>query len=248
MSARIAEMQRAMARVCFDRTPSERDLEALGMERARLYRDMVRSRLRELVSVALPWTERTIGRAETSALFASFLEDAPPRSRYFREVVPAFVAFVLPRLQGSMYPAHAGDVAALEGARWELGWRSGEVTGPIEDLSLEKVPVPHPTLRVLSLGHAVHRADASAAIDAPPAGEFFVSVHRRPDHRVETRTLDATGARLVRAWARADRPAIDAVRMVLAEEAREADAAFVESMGALLAALSESGALLGSRP
>lgn len=244
---RIAELQRAMARVCFDRTPAERDLEALGMDRARLYREMVRHRLRELISIALPWTERTIGRAETGALFASFLAEAPPRSRYFREVVPAFLAFVRPRLESPIYPAHARDVAALEGTRWELGWRAAEITGPIEELSLEKVPFPHPTLRVLSLGHAVHRADPSAT-EAPASGEFFVSVHRRPDHRVETRTLDATGARLVRAWASADRTAIESVRLVLAEEGRGADPAFVESMGALLAGLLESGALLGSRP
>ncbi|MDQ3033501.1 MAG: putative DNA-binding domain-containing protein [Myxococcota bacterium] len=246
MSARIAELQRAMSRVCFDPTPSERDLELLGMERARLYRDMVRSRLRELISVALPWTERTLGRAATTELFRAFLAEAPPRSRYFREVVPAFLAFVRPRLEGPMYPEHARDVATLEGTRWELGWREGQIEEPIGELALESVPVPSPTLRVLTLGHDLHRADPMAT-ETPAKGTYFVCVHRRPDHVVETRTLDATGARLVRAWARADRTVIESVRDVLREEGREADPAFVERMGALLAALVESGALLGSR-
>lgn len=246
MSERLAELQRAMTRVCLDVTPSEQDLATLGSERARLYREMVRIRFRELISVALPWTERTIGRAQTTALFRAFLAEAPPRSRYFREVVPAFLAFVRPRLEGPMVPEHARDVALLEGTRWELGWRHAEIETPSGEVALEKIPLPHPTLRVLTLGHAVHRMDPSAT-ESPEKGSFFVCVHRRPDFLVETRTLDGTGARLVTAWARADRPMIDSVREVLQQEGRDPDAAFVEKMSSLLTALVESGALLGSR-
>ncbi|UJR86180.1 putative DNA-binding domain-containing protein [Sandaracinus amylolyticus] len=235
----VAELQRAMQRVCFDRAPSPEDLALLGSERALLYRDLVRSRLRELVSKVLPKTEAAIGRARTSALFDGFLAEAPPRSRFFREVIPDFVSFALLRIEG---PAHARDVLALESTRWELAWRAGETPDEIVEFDLEKTPVPHPTLRVLALGHAVHRD-----VDPPPAGAFFVSVHRRPDHVVETRTLDATSFALVRAWARGDRPAIDGVREVLAAEGRAPDAAFVEKMSALLTALLEAGALLGSR-
>jgi hypothetical protein len=246
---RIAELQRAMARVCFDQTPSSRDMELVGMEGARLYREMVRTRLRELISVALPWTERTLGRARTTELFQAFLAEAPPSSRYFREVVPAFVAFAS-RLEASSHPEHARDVMLLEGTRFELGFRHAEIDEPVIEIALDKIPVPHPTLRVLTLGFAVHQMNAEAQADlahVPTKGTYFVSVHRRPDHLVETRTLDETGARLVRAWMRSDRTAIEGVQDVLAEEQRAPDTAFVDRMGGLLAALVQSGALLGSR-
>ncbi|AKF10410.1 putative DNA-binding domain-containing protein [Sandaracinus amylolyticus] len=233
----VADLQRAMQRVCFDAAPSREDLALVGSERALLYRELVRSRLRELVSKVLPKTEAALGRARTSALFDAFLAEAPPRSRFFREVIPELVAFALPRVEG-----HARDVLLLESTRWELAWRAGEVHGDVVELDLEKIPVAHPTLRVLALGHAVHRD-----VEPPPAGAFFVCVHRRPDHVVETRTLDATSFALVRAWARGDRPAIDGVREVLAAEGRAPDQAFVEKMSALLTALLEAGALLGSR-
>jgi hypothetical protein len=242
----VAEIQRAMARVCMAQAPDPRDLDTLGGPRALLYRDLVRSRLRELVSTALPRTERTIGRQAMTALFDRFLAEAPPRSRYLREVVPAFVRHVLPRLEGPEYPAHAVDVARLEGTQWELGWRAASIEGPIVPFDFERIPVPHPTLRLLSLSFAVHRWKPEDP-SPPEQGAFAVCVHRRPDHKVETRWLDATGARLVDAWMRAEVTAIEGVRRVLLEEGREADGAFVDAMGSLLAALLESGAILGSR-
>lgn len=241
MKAGVSELQRAMQRVCFDRTPSPEDLATLGGDAALLYRGLVRTRLRELVSKVLPQSERVLGRDRTSELFAAFLEEAPPRSRFFREVVPDFVAFALPRI-ASDAPAHARDVVRLEATRWELGWRKGEVPEAIVDFDLEKVPVAHPTLRALELGHAVHREE-----DPPAAGTFYVCVHRRADHVVETRVLDATAFALVRGWARGDRSAIEVVREVLAREGRAADAEFVERLGGLLTVLISSGALLGSR-
>ena len=252
MTDDVAALQRAMTRVCFDRAPSPEDVAALGGEPILLYRELVRSRIRDLVSIALPRTERTLGKKTISALVDGLLAEAPPRSRYFREVIPAFVAHALPRLRApGAEPAHAADVLALESTRWELGWRDGAVAGPVVPFELERVPVVHPTLRLLALEHAVHRADTrvgeAAGDEAPERGTFWVCVHRRPDHLVETRTLDATSARLVRAWSRVDRTAIDGVREVLREERREADPAFVERMGTLLSGLLERGALLGSR-
>lgn len=238
----LEEIQRAMARVCFERVPRAEDVAALGGEAILLYRELARSRIRDLVPIALPRSERTIGAARMTELVDGFLEEAPPRSRYFREVVPALVAYAMPRL-GAGDPDHARDVLALESTRWELGWRDGEIPAAIAEFHLARVPVPHPTLRVLALAHAVHRDT-----DPPERGSFWVCVHRRPDAKVETRTLDESGARLVRAWAAADRTAIEAVRAVLREEGREADPTFVDRMGTLLAGLLESGALLGSRP
>jgi hypothetical protein len=247
MSEHIARIQMAFTRVCMARKPDPADLEVLGGPRILLYRNLVRSRLRELVSTVLPRTERTIGREATEALFDAFLDEAPPRSRYLREVIPAFLEYALPRLEGPTYPEHASDVARLEGSQWELGWRVGRIEGPIVPFDFERIPVPHPTLRVIRLRFAVHRWKPEDA--APPEkGAFAVCVHRRPDHRVETRPLDATGVRLVEMWQRADCTAIEGVRRVLGEEGRQADAAFVDRMTTLLAALLESGAIVGSRP
>jgi hypothetical protein len=239
----VAEIESAMVRVCFDRAPDAKDVDLLGGSSILLYRDLVRSRLRELLSVALPKTERAIGAERTTQLFDAFLAEAPPRSRYFREVVPDFLAHVMPRLGEAIYPAHAADVARLEGTQWELGWRAGDIEGDVGELDLERAPVPHPTLRLLAFSHAVEKGE----IAPDKKGTFHACVHRRGDHLVETRPLDPTSARLVAAWLVPGRSAIEGVRAVLAEEKREADPAFVEKMSSLLAALRESGAILGSR-
>jgi hypothetical protein len=241
----VAELQRAMSRVCFDREPSPHDVALLGSERAILYRDLVRSRLRGLIPMVLPRTEKVLGAGRVDALFARFLAEAAPSSRYFREVIPSFLAFALPELAASGAPEHARDVAVLESTQWEVGWREAADVGALAPFDLERVPVAHPTLRLLTLGHALE-----GGVIAEPARKVatYAAIHRRADQRVETRVLDATGARLLAQWSRGDRTAIEGVQAVLVEERRAADEKFVERMSALLAGLLDSGALLGSRP
>ena len=239
----LPELQQAMVRLCFDPAPDARDVETLGGEAVLLYRELVRSRLHELVGLVLPRSAGVLGPERTAALVDGFLATDPPRSRYLRDVIPAFVAHALPRL-GEGAPRHAADVMRLESARWEIGWRPARVEGAVGPPSLERALVPHPTLRLLRLDHALRDGEIAPALP----GASHACLHRRDDHLVETRPLDATSARLVAGWMRSERPAIEEARAVLAEEGREADAAFVDRMSSLLAALLESRAFLGSRP
>lgn len=235
----VADYQRAIARVCFDRTPSEVDLAFLGAD-FRLYRNMVRNRMRDLLATALPRTEAAIGNEEMTRLFADMLAESPPASRYFRELVVDFARYA--RERATLAVPHGLDSLYLEATQWELNWRAAPSVGEVSAFSIEKIPVVHPTLRVLDLGYSVHRSDAPIQ-----SGSFHVAIHRRPDSKVETRTLTDTSARLVREWMRGESTAIDGVRAVLAFEGRQPDAPFLEMMSSLLSVLVERGAILGSR-
>ena len=245
----VAALQEAMARVCLSRAPSEGDLAALegGAQRERflLYRDMVRSRITDLVIAALPRTAALLPRASLLGAIDDWLAAAPPATRFFRELPLGLVDHAMPEWRDDAEHPHLADLARLERAQWEANWSAKRADGPIAPFDLEKVPVTSATLVRLETSFAVHLPEEDPR---PRAGRFFLTVHRRPDHLVETRWMGETEARLVREWHRGDAPAIEGVRRVLAEEGRAADAAFVDRMTTLLAALLEGGAILGSRP
>lgn len=244
----IAPMQDAMLRLLFAERADEADLALLapeaGRERERIqvYRELGRHRIHELVRSALPRTSDALG--DTGARIDAWLAIDVPRSRFFRDLPLLFAAHLDAQLEGApdaSVPPFARDLLALESARWRA-MIAVEDTSPVVPFDLEKVPAPSATLHVLSPGWSVHREGA------PEPGRFFVCVYRRPDHVVETRWSERVHGRLVEAWARADRPAIDAVRAVLADEGLSPDHAFVERMSELLTTLLERGALRGSRP
>ena len=112
--------QETALRVFFSREPSADDLVALGSpERFGVYRKMVRHRLDKVVRAALPRTLQALGEDETSALITAFFDEAPPRTRWFREVPEHFGAFALARFGGSS-PAHLRELCEFELARWTV--------------------------------------------------------------------------------------------------------------------------------
>lgn len=234
----LADLQDATMRVLFDAAPSKADLEALADPRVRVYRELARNRIVELVEAALPRTMAALGTSHREPI-AAWLATAPPASRFFRDLPLAFADFLL-GTQPVAAPPFTADLCRLERARWHA-MIAEEDTSPVIDFDLEKRPAPSATLTVLTPAWSVHREGT------PEPGTFHVSVHRRPDHVVETRWTDRTAGLLVAGWARADVSAIETVRAVLAADGKAADHSFVESMSELATALLERGALRGSR-
>ena len=245
----LAELQRALGRVCTSESPSPSDVEKLGGDAHLVYRRMVRFRIEDLHASALPLTLRALGRPALDALVGRFLAEAPPRSRFFRELPVAFAQWadaLVNELPAA--PAHTQDALRLDALRWETRWRWAPAPPQApEPFALERIPVAAPTLRRLDLQHGVHRAPPEDGASWPERATFYLCVHRRPDHVVETRWMDEVGALLVDGWRRGEEPAITTVQRVLESRGQAADQAFVDRMTSLLTGLLESGALLGSR-
>lgn len=253
MSARTPEpeLDRTLAsfdRVLFDATPSPADLTTLTADgtstdgaRFLLYRDLVRSRLRDLVATALPRTTSLLGRAAMDREVDARLSQRPPGTRFFREVVLEIVEPEAPRLASDTHP-HADDLARLELAQW----RAMFVDPPMpatRDFDFAARPVVTPTMQRLRLTHSVH------LVDRPPArGTFHVFVYRRRDHVVETRWMNDTLAAILERWMRGEESAIDGVRAAMTSLGREPTPEIVDAMSGLLAELLERGGMLGSRP
>ncbi|GAB4213691.1 MAG: hypothetical protein OHK0013_37790 [Sandaracinaceae bacterium] len=234
----------AFSRVLFEPIPPEADLATLGparRDRFLLYRELVRSRFREIVATALPRTTALVGRERMDALVEARVSESPPTSRFFREVVHGLIAPDDPRLPHEAHP-HVGDLVRLELAQWRAVWDDPPELPAIE-FDFARPPVVAPTLVRLDLAWSVHRADRPIE-----PGTFHVAVYRRRDGTTETRWMNRFLASILDAWMAAEEPAIDGVRSALAGLGAEPTPELVEQMSAMLAELLERGGVLGSRP
>lgn len=244
---KLKELQASFLAMCFD-GQAPRDLSGLAdpseAKRLLLYRDMVRWRFPQLASEVFPRTKERLGAPQFSAYVDRWTTEARPRSRFFRDLPLEIADFMLadPEL-----PRLVRDGLALERARWwaniapDAAADGASGAGDVQPFSLERIPVPSPSLTLLSTEHAVHLGgDDGAKV-------MHFAVYRKPDLEVTTRWSTPTLYALLEGWRRSDRAAIEVVRAVLAAEGRAPDAAFVEEMTGFLSTLLEEGALVGSR-
>jgi hypothetical protein len=242
----LVDTERRFIRICFTREPREDDLAALGGIRDRwlLYRHMVRARLRTMIESALKRTVPALGEGAWHGWFDRWLDEAPPRTRYIREIVPELVAYCLPRWESdTTIPAWVPELARLEAARWEVGYADAPL--PVAgELSFEKTAVLTPHVRVLRASHAVHRTQASYE---PEPGAVHLVVYRRPDDRTAVWAVDDFTAALVEGLAPGNRNVTDTVKAAAAELDIPIDEKLVQRIGAVLAELVSRGILLGAR-
>lgn len=244
----LVDTERAFARVCFAKEVAEADLAALSPERERwlLYRRMVRSRLREIVDVALPRTRDLVGKPAFEALITRSFDQAPPRTRFIREMPMSFTAFALDiwAKEGAPSPA-AIDLLRLESTVWHLGWMAAEESPTVVDLDFDRVPVLNRALRLVDVEHAVHKVGDEGTFTKEP---YTLAVSRHPEtFRVETYALNPLAGALVHAWAREDATLAESVRRVTMERGVRMSEHFLGSMSAVLADLVDRRVLLGSR-
>lgn len=238
--------QQAVARVCFAAEPSSQDLEALGApERWLLYRTMVRDRLRDMISAGLPRTIALVGKPAFHDAFDRWLDRAPPRTRYIREILPAFVSFSLPSWTTDDTRPWTADLARYETARWEV-WYQEDPPRETVEFSFDRRPAVNPALRVVRLGHPVHD---ERTLDAPyPAEPVQLALYRTPEHRVDIWVLNAMAADLLEAWQAGDRTVTETVRGVAERRGIQLGPSFVEKLSEMIAQFLQKGILLGSHP
>lgn len=237
--------QRALARVCLDGTLPDESLAALGGDprRWQVYRDLVRSRLWRALGEALPRTLATAGAARFGGWFTRFLEEAPPRTRYLREVAPAF---------GEWVRAAEGQALA-EPSAWLPDALAIDLTEHHVALSDERLDPSRVTAFAMDLPAALdptHRrlqvrwfVEGEAVIERPRV----LLLHRDPTSgRVETLQLSPLGAELMDAMDDEVTPVTASVHAVLMRNSLPADGTFAEGFAGLLADLMDRQVLLGS--
>lgn len=171
----LADHEALATRVCFDAAIPEDALRALAgsggalaEERWRVYREMIRARLRKVVRAALPRAVEALGESRLEAYFAAWLAEAPPDTRFFREVPTGFVRHAEPSLDADEAQPWLGDLARYELARWRV-LAAPDAEGEALPLAFELAPKLTPALELLDVRWAVHKRTPSPRAGGPTA-------------------------------------------------------------------------------
>lgn len=160
--------------------PDHADLK-LRRERLLMYRAMVHSRLRGVISEFLPRTASHLGKQGMRAEVVAFMAERAPHSAYFRDVPGEFLAWAEPRWRADPnYPPFLADLAVHEWLDGELG-HTADGGEP-------------PTGRELALGEPV-AFDGTAALR-----RYAFSVHLQPEAGADAPVVPAAGATAVLAY------------------------------------------------
>ena len=249
---RLEQWQRLVAGVLLGPGPREADLQALGApKRWRIYRHMVRHRLLDMVRSGLPRTAQALGEDRFEAWFGRWLAQAPPTTRFIRDVVGEATDHWLPRWAAGEAPRvepWLPDLCRYEAAVWRCRWALDPEDGDLAPFDFARPPRFSPACELLRLRFPVYRrpTPASGYQEAPAA----VLLCRHPETmRVRYHVLPPLEADVTEAWMdEARRPAVETARQVAERHDLGIDRAFAERLGALAARLMEAGALLGSAP
>jgi len=243
----LIDLQREAVELCCGPEPSPEQLAALGDERIwRLYRELIRNRLRGELKIALPRTLAAAGEGAFERAFEHHMRSDPPRTRFFHALVAAFVRSAAPIFRAdSALPPYLGDLCVYEAALWEVSDLPDHGAEPASEFSFDKRPVLSPALRLLALRHAVHEQPTEGGYRQ---GEFYLCVHRRPDdRRAQPWSLNAVTFALMQRFATGAPTVSEAVQQVAAERAIALDSKFVDGLCTVLADFIDRGIILGAR-
>ncbi len=246
---RLAEIQGAITSLCFSaEEPSVALLDELGEPaKWRMYRELVRNRLRKGLRHALRGTCKVLPAAAFEAAFVTHLDRDPPRTRFFREVVRAFAQTAIPAWRGdASLPAWVADLATYELAQWEVSDLEAERRPSLQEFAFDRVAVLSDALALLSLDHAVHRAPRKdGSYERVPTR---LAVFRPSDDaKVKTWMLEPLLFTLLSIVREGELDTASALRLSAERASQALDAACVDRVCGALAELIEAGLILGCR-
>ena len=217
-----------------------RALASLGERRLLVYRKLVRRGLVGAVRVELPRTAAALGEA-FEPWVERFLDEAPPASRYLRDVAFAFRDWLL-LSEPSTLPPYVGDLVRYELATFACAVAPPD-RGPVarHPFAVDRPVRWDATASLLSLRFGVHVESESP----PSPGRVDLLLFRAPDGEVEERPVPPFEGALLAAL-REGLALGAAVARAAASEQLHVDAALLERTSALLADLTERGALHGA--
>ena len=243
----LADHQARVARVCLEPTPDPARLAALGDPgRWGIYRSMVRARLHRVCERALERTRQALGEAPFAALVDRWLAEAPPATRFFRELPSEMVAWAL-RAEGAALdsPTHARDLMRYELAVWEIKAADDSSAPPVVDFDFQGVPSFSPASQLVEVSHGVDRRADDGSVE-PLDGALLV--YRTTDFRAKCLRLNPMASSLVRELRSAEgagRSVTEAVQRAAAQRGVAIDQKLIEGLSGLLEKLLTRGALRG---
>jgi hypothetical protein len=228
----------------------EADAEALRAELPRLavYRDLVRTRLREAVELAVPRTRARLG-AIFDEYFERFLAERGPRTHYLRDVTSELLDFMTPLAAGDpRVPAWALELARHEALDVLVGsLAEAPAPGELPELDPERGLAFSATARVVRSAHAVHRlSDDLDDRSEPERTPTALFVHRNAEHEVRYLELSPLAAAIVERLL-SGATLRGALEAATAELGTPLDPSVLEGTARTLAELAERGAVLGAR-
>lgn len=258
----LADHERLAAEVCFARELDDHVVATLAQQneladaRWRIYREMIRARFRKVVQAAFPRTVGALGE-RFEARFAAWLDEAPPTTRFFREVPEGFCAHLVAWLaaleDAEELAPWTSDMARFELARWRV--LASEDDPPAHELAFDRPPLLTRSLELLDVAHTVqHGASKTSKASAPkpaPNGTLHLAIYRAPKgegFEAVTLELNELARDLLRAWEEpGDAPLAARVQAVTSARGTAIDERFLDGLGTLLEDFLRRGLVLGSR-
>ncbi|HJW32208.1 MAG TPA: putative DNA-binding domain-containing protein [Holophagaceae bacterium] len=192
-----------------------RDQAALAGRAPRLavYRDLVQFALTDPVEDCYPITRALLESAGAwKECLAAFLESRTIQSPYYRDVAPAFLAWLLDSGWGAERWPCLVPLAHWEHLELELlRHPDGEAGGGSPDPTLASAILPDVTLR--NLTYPCHVQEAEEADPIPPEGPSHLLAWRDREGTFRSLELSATASALLARWLAGDPlgPAAEAV-------------------------------------
>ncbi|GAP65439.1 hypothetical protein MBSD_n0729 [Mizugakiibacter sediminis] len=225
-----------------------------GIEDRRLqvYRELFFNNVESLLAANFPVIRRLHDDAAWRRLVRDFYREHPARSPLFHEIGGEFIAYLEARAtRGADDPPFLPELAHYEYAETRLALDEREAADVPHDPDGDPVggvPVPSPLAWLLQYRWPVHRIGPEFRPAEPPAEPTLILLLRNAEDRVEFHALDPLGALLfARLQANERLSGLECLDALLAEHAGTAPG-LREAGIALLRALRDRGALLGTRP
>jgi hypothetical protein len=212
-----------------------------------VYRTLVRERLYDAVTLAIPRTRARLGTL-FDEYFERYLAEHGPRTHYLRDVTTEFLDFIAPLVAtDSRVPRWALDLARHEALDIVVGSLVEPRAVVLPELDPDRGLCFSATARIVRYGFAVHRLSSDEADTSEPERvETALFVHRNPEHEVRYLELTALAAKILEHLLAGEtlRRALD---LGSRDERVSLDAAVLEGTARVLSDLAERGAVLGAR-
>ncbi|HYQ18195.1 MAG TPA: putative DNA-binding domain-containing protein [Polyangiaceae bacterium] len=180
--------RQSLAALCQRHELSRADADALaeGIERLRVYRDLVRGNLREALLLSIPRSIARLG-ATFDEYFDRFLSEHGPQTHYLRDVTQELLAFCAAAWESdARVPSYLYELALHESLHIEVSALPALPRGHVPTpLALERGVELSQALRLVRYQHAVHELpEAEADRSVPEARAVALLVYRSPEHDV----------------------------------------------------------------
>jgi hypothetical protein len=219
--------------------------------RLALYRRLVRQNWIDVASKMMPRTRARMNARVANAFddwFATFLEEAAPRTHFLRDVPAEFLAWALPRWRDDRsVPSYAIDLARHEHVEFQIcAAPASHAPANLADVALDRRLVFTPIVRVMTYAFAVHKlaADIDDRIE-PDAGAVSMLVYRDADHVARFLELTPLAADITTRLMDGDTLAA-ALPVACAAHHVDMTDAILADIARLLADLGDRGVLLGA--